>query len=91
MLRPGGRLVLVGIPREPRISFAIEKLRRKEITVVNIRRQNNCTAEAVELIASGKAKIDFMITHEFDFAEAKQGFDMVAGYNDGVVKAMIQI
>ena len=91
LLRPGGRLVLVGIPREPRISFAIEKLRRKEITVVNIRRQNDCTDEAIELVASGKAKIDFMITHRFDFLESKQGFDMVAGYNDGVVKAIIQL
>ena len=91
LLRPGGRLILVGIPREEKTYFSIEKLRRKEITIVNIRRQNCCTAEAIDLVASGKAKIDFMITHQFDFAQSKQAFDMVAGYNDGVVKAMIQV
>lgn len=91
LLRPGGRLVLVGTPREARISFSIEKLRRKEIAVINIRRQNSCTSEAIDLVTSGKAKIDFMITHKFDFAQSKQAFDMVAGYNDGVVKAMIQV
>jgi threonine dehydrogenase-like Zn-dependent dehydrogenase len=43
------------------------------------------------LIASGKANIDFMITHRFDFDRAKEAFDMVTGYRDGVVKALIKV
>ena len=89
VLRPGGRLVLVGIPREPRISFSIDKLRRKEITVINTRRQNECTQKAVDLISSGQANLDFMITHNFTTAQATEGFELVAGYKDGVVKAFI--
>ncbi|MFC1676052.1 zinc-binding dehydrogenase [Planctomycetota bacterium] len=90
LLRPGGTLVLVGIPQLDRISLTIEKIRRKEIAIVNIRRQNNCTVEAIEMIASGAADIDFMITHRFDFTQSKQAFEMVSDYSDNVVKAIIE-
>lgn len=91
ILRPGGRLVLVGILREDRVEFDIEKIRRKELTIVNIRRQNGCTQHAIDLIADGKVDIDFMITHRFSLEQTKEAFDMVANYNDGVIKAMIEI
>ncbi|RKY10385.1 MAG: hypothetical protein DRP65_06695 [Planctomycetota bacterium] len=91
LLRPGGRLMLIGIPRIERVSFIPDKMRRKEITIVNVRRQNRCTQSAIDLIASGKADVDFMLTHRFDFERAQEAFDMVAGYRDGVVKAIIEL
>jgi threonine dehydrogenase-like Zn-dependent dehydrogenase len=91
VLRPGGILVIVGIPRFDRFTFAVDKLRRKEITIVNIRRQNRCDEKAIELITSGKAKIDFMLTHRFELDQAKKAFDLVDGYRDGVVKAVIEL
>ena len=90
LLKPGGRLIIVGIPREEQIWFAIDEIRRKEITIVNIRRQNNCTQKAIDLIASGKAKIDFMVTHRFSFEQAKEAFDVVSEHRDGVIKALIE-
>jgi L-iditol 2-dehydrogenase len=91
LLRPGGILMLVGIPREDRISFSIDKMRRKELTVINVRRQNHCPQTAIDWIASGKADIDFMVTHHFPFEKTQEAFDLVAGYRDGVVKAMITL
>jgi L-iditol 2-dehydrogenase len=91
LLRPGGKLMVLGIPRIERVSFIVDKMRRKEITIVNVRRQNKCTELAVDWIASGKANVDFMITHRFEFERAQEAFDMVAGYRDGVVKALIKI
>ncbi len=83
--------MVIGIPRIERVSFRIDRIRRKEIAIVNVRRQNDCTQEAIDLIASGKAQVDFMITHRFAFDESKEAFDLVAGYKDGVVKALIEI
>jgi len=91
LLKPGGRLMLIGIPREERVSFAIDKIRRKEVTIVNVRRQNKCTQAAIDLVASGKVDVDFLVTHRFGLDHAKEAFDLVAGYRDGAVKAMIQI
>ncbi|MBN2018902.1 MAG: alcohol dehydrogenase catalytic domain-containing protein [Sedimentisphaerales bacterium] len=90
LLRPGGKLMLVGIPRFERFSFPADKIRRKEITIINVRRQNRCTQTAIDLVASGKAKIDFLITHRFKLDETKSAFDLVADYRDGVIKAMVQ-
>ncbi|HSQ76956.1 MAG TPA: alcohol dehydrogenase catalytic domain-containing protein, partial [Bacteroidota bacterium] len=43
LLKPGGTLVLIGIPETDDIAFDIHELRRKEITILNIRRQAHCT------------------------------------------------
>ena len=90
LLRPGGKIVLVGIPRQNRISISIDQARRKEITIVNIRRQNRSTKDSIELLASKKANIDFMVTHKFKFEDAIKAFELVAGYKDGVIKAMVE-
>jgi L-iditol 2-dehydrogenase len=91
LLKPGGRLMLIGIPRFERISLSIEKARRKEIAVLNVRRQNNCAGAAIEMVACGKVNVDFMATHTFKLEQTKDAFDIVSGYRDGVVKALIEI
>jgi len=89
LLKPGGTLMLIGIPRLERVSFIIDKMRRKEIILINVRRQNKCTQSAIDLIASGKAEVDFMITHRFKLEQTQDAFCLVADYRDGVVKVLI--
>jgi len=89
LLKPGGKLMLVGIPESDRISVIIDKARRKEICIQNIRRQCACVQPTLSLMEKGKLNADFMITHRFGFEKTKEAFDLVAGYSDGVVKAMI--
>lgn len=91
VLRPGGVLMLVGIHESDRVSFPINHIRRKEITIINVRRQNRSTGHAMELVASAKASIDSFVTHRFKIEQAKEAFDLVADYRDGVVKAMITL
>jgi L-iditol 2-dehydrogenase len=90
LLRPGGRLVIVGIPRQDRISLSIDKIRRKEIMIINIRRQNRCVEDAVKFLVTGKVNLDYMVTHKFAFRDSAKAFELVAGYKDGVIKAMIE-
>jgi L-iditol 2-dehydrogenase len=90
ILKPGGKLMIVGIPKNLRISFNIDKLRRKEICIQNVRRQNGCVQDTLDMISSQAVKADPMITHHFAFDQTKEAFDLVAGYKDGVVKAMIE-
>ena len=91
VLKPGGTLMLIGIPREDRISFAIDQIRRKEITIVNVRRQNACTRTTMDLVAAGSIRPDFMVTHRFKLDRVQEAFELVEAYNDGVVKAMIEL
>lgn len=89
LLKPGGKLMLIGIPTVERVSFTIDKLRRKEITVINIRRQNGCEQATIDMVASGKVDVDFMVTHRFALSDTQEAFEMVKDYHDGVIKAMI--
>lgn len=91
LLKPGGNLVITGIPETDEISFPIHELRRKEITIINIRRQNNCTQKAIDLISSKKVNVDSMVTHHFKLEETQKAFDLVASYGDGVMKAIITL
>lgn len=89
ILKPGGKLVLVGIPPDARYIFNMDLMRRKELTVINVRRQNHCVEEAIELVRSGKVDVEKMVTHSFSLDDTAMVFDMVEGYKDGVIKAMI--
>ena len=91
ILTPGGQLVIVGTARQDRISFDVDMFRRKELSIRYIRRQNHCVRSALDLIKSGQVNVDFMITHHFPLERTKEAFDLVAGYRDGVIKAMINL
>ncbi|HUX59078.1 MAG TPA: alcohol dehydrogenase catalytic domain-containing protein [Bacteroidales bacterium] len=89
ILKPGGKLIVVGIPEFDRWSMSVETTRRREISLQFIRRQVDCVEEAIEMMTSGLINIDNMVTHRFPFDKTKEAFDLVAGYKDGVMKAMI--
>lgn len=90
LLKPGGKLMLIGIPPAiERVTFKIDELRRKEICIQNVRRQSHCVQPALDMIARGDFNVDIMLTHRFPFTRTQEAFDLVAAYRDGVVKAMI--
>jgi L-iditol 2-dehydrogenase len=67
----------------------VEKTRRREITIQFIRRQVDCVESSLEMMKNGKINVSNMITHRFPFKNTKEAFDLVAGYKDGVMKAVI--
>ncbi len=89
ILKPGGQLVIVGIPRTDFISFSADKFRRKEVTIKYIRRQNHCVQKAIDFVKSGKISIDFLITHRFELEQTQNAFELLTEYGDGVIKAMV--
>ncbi|HEX7585867.1 MAG TPA: alcohol dehydrogenase catalytic domain-containing protein [Prolixibacteraceae bacterium] len=88
ILKPGGKLVLVGIPPEARYVFDMDMMRRKELTIQNVRRQNHCVEKAIALVENG-LPVDQMVTHHFRPEETQKAFELVSNYQDGVIKAMI--
>jgi len=91
LLKPGGTLLLVGIPLERRVSFDISRLRRREIRLQNVRRQNRCMGPALRAIEDGRIGVDFMATHTFRLEEAQAAFDTALHYRDGVIKALVAV
>lgn len=90
LLKPGGHLLIVGIPEINRVSFDVHQMRRKEIRITNVRRQNGCTAAAVSFLDSIGKDVDFMLTHLFELQDTGTAFDLLSDYRDGVIKAVIK-
>ncbi|MBN2089910.1 alcohol dehydrogenase catalytic domain-containing protein [candidate division KSB1 bacterium] len=89
LLKPGGTLVLIGIPSFQRISGDIDLLRRKEIRIQNIRRQNACTESAIQAFQNQPVNFNLLKTHHFTPNQAQEAFQLVKNYQDGVIKAFI--
>jgi L-iditol 2-dehydrogenase len=91
LLTPGGALLIVGIPEVDRISFNINFIRRNELRIFNVRRQNECVERAIKLIAGRKVDVSPLVTHHFPLEETARAFEMVSARRDVVVKAIIRI
>jgi L-iditol 2-dehydrogenase len=91
LCKPMGRLVLVGIPETDHISFAVHDARRKGLSFVNVRRQNECVDPVIKLIREDRINPDFMITHRFSLDQAAKAFELLADYRDGIIKAVVDM
>jgi len=90
MLRPGGTLVLIGIPEVDRITYDPHLARRREITIVNVRRQNRCVEQALSILERRRDAARVLLTHRFPPRKAKEAFDLVQQKADGVIKAVLE-
>lgn len=91
LCKPMGKLVIVGIPETDQSSFSVHDARRKGLTFISVRRQNQCVDPVIDLIKEGRIKPDFMITHRFSLDRAGDAFELLADYRDGIIKAMVDI
>jgi L-iditol 2-dehydrogenase len=86
---PGGRVVLVGIPGEDRLSLDHSTARRKELSLFFSRRMKNTYPAAIRLVLEKRVDLQGVITHRFPLAGLPAAFALNARYGDGVVKVMI--
>lgn len=75
-LRPGGRLVLIGIPADDRTSFSASTARRKGLTIKLSRRMKHTYPRAIRLVESGAVDVRSLVTHRFPLAHFERAFDV---------------
>jgi L-iditol 2-dehydrogenase len=80
--RPGGRVVLVGIPDEDRTTFPASVARRKGLTLAVARRMGDVYPRALDLVARGVVDVSELVTHRFALGEVGAAF-ATAGRRDG--------
>jgi L-iditol 2-dehydrogenase len=91
MARPGGEVVLIGIPASDRIAFKAGTVRRKELTIKYVRRMKGTYPQAIDLVARGLVNVKALVTHTFALKDIAKAFKLVERYGDGVVKVVIKI
>jgi len=87
--RPGGRVVLVGIPYPDQTSFTASTARRKGLSLVFSRRMKFTYPRAIQLVERGLVDVRSLVTHTFPLAQAGQAFD-TAQKREGI-KIIIQM
>jgi L-iditol 2-dehydrogenase len=87
-VRPGGRVVLVGIPADDRTTFTASTARRKGLTIKLSRRMKHVYPRAIRLVESGMVDVRSVVTHRFPLEEIDQAFS-VAERREGL-KVIIQ-
>ncbi len=90
VIRPGGTLVLVGIPFEDTVSFKHSTARRKGLTILMCRRMKRVYNRTIRLVEGGQVDLKGMITHRFALDDVPEAFRMNAAYEDEVVKTVIE-
>jgi L-iditol 2-dehydrogenase len=79
LARPGGKVVLVGIPDGDRSSFSAATARRKGLTLVLSRRmKDGDLARAAQLVARGDFSLDGLVTARYPLDEAAAAFAVLA-------------
>lgn len=91
LLTPGGTLMIVGIPVPDRVEFDVHRMRAKELTFHSCRRQKGCVAPVIRMMDQKTIRPDAMLTHHFPLERIQDAFELVAGYQDGVVKAVVDL
>lgn len=78
-LRPGGRVVLVGIPSGERTAFPAAVARRKELSLLLCRRMEaSDLPRAIALAAGGAIDLEALISHRFALDQASLAFETLA-------------
>jgi L-iditol 2-dehydrogenase len=77
-VRPGGRVVLAGIPAGDQTSFPASIARRKGLTIAMVRRMNETYPRAISLTTSGVATLAPLVTGRFGLAEASDAMAAAA-------------
>jgi L-iditol 2-dehydrogenase len=88
LARPGGTVVMLGIPDEDETRFVASVARRKGLTLRLVRRSVPRYEQALRVIASGRIRLDGLVSHRFTLAEAAAAFEL-AERRDGLKVAIL--
>lgn len=88
--RPGGKVIVSGIPSNDTIAMKAGTIRRKGLTIKLVRRMKHTYPRAIRLLQSGAVDVKPLITHTVPLECIAEAFETVAAYDDGVIKAIIR-
>jgi L-iditol 2-dehydrogenase len=73
-VRPGGRVVLAGIPDSDVVAFRASTARRKGLTIALVRRMNEVYPRAISLAARGAVELGSLVTRRAALGEVRAAF-----------------
>lgn len=90
LTRHAGRVALTGIHSTNLVSMDGSAMRRKELTIFNVRRSNHETEEAVDLLRTHAGWFAPLLTHKRQVERIDEAFEIASQYRDGVGKMIVK-
>lgn len=90
MARNAGRVALTGIHSTPFVSMDGSAMRRKELTIFNVRRSNHESGEALEVLEAHPELFAPVLTHRRELERIDEAFAIAGQYSDGVGKMIVR-
>jgi L-iditol 2-dehydrogenase len=81
--------MITGIPDGVTFPIEFSPMRRKELTLYNVRRSSHDNDAAAALLSARLDLFAPMITHERPLERIGEAFDMVENHRDGAAKVLI--
>jgi L-iditol 2-dehydrogenase len=74
--KPGGRVVLCGIPTVNQVQFKASTARRKGLSIMMVRRMKHVYPRAVKMVEAGQVDVRSLVTHRFPLEQAAEAFQL---------------
>ncbi len=87
----GGKVILVGIPSDDRMAIKVSTARHKGLVLKPVFRMKHTYSRAIRLVQTGMVDVKPLATHLFPLERIGEAFELVTGYEDGVLRAVIQV
>lgn len=91
MVKPGGIVVIVGIPSKDELRLRHSVARRKGLTIKLSRRMKHTYPQTIALVREDRVDVRSMVTHRFGLDEAVEAFRLADSYADNVLKTVIDV
>jgi L-iditol 2-dehydrogenase len=89
--RPGGKVIVAGIPSDDSMTMKAGTIRRKGLTIKLVRRMKHTYPRAIHMVMNGLVDVKPLVTHVYPLDRIIEGYETAAMYADGVLKAFVHV
>jgi L-iditol 2-dehydrogenase len=89
--RPGGVVILVGLPPDPMVELDIVSAASREVDIRGQFRYANCYPTAVALATAGRVDLRSMVTHHFPFSQTAEALRFADEAKSESLKVIVDV
>ncbi len=91
MVRPGGVVVIGGIPYDDRINISASIARRKALNIRLLRRSKDTLKRSIDLLRDKKVDVASYVTHKYPLDQVVEAFETARTRKDGALRVVVEI
>jgi L-iditol 2-dehydrogenase len=91
LARPGGKVLVSGIPSDDTMTMKAGTVRRKGLTIKLVRRMKHTYPRAIRMVQTGRVQVKPLASHVYPLERVAEALETAATHADGVLKAIVRL